>query len=189
MFKKFLESFTLKDILFIIILIVIVCFLIKKNKKEKFSQITADNLEAINNLGEIAKKLNSGGNIIIPGNLQIGGQLSFTNNAENFHYITENFTPYHASTNPTPDTLTKNDAADLCSSRGLRLAKTTEVLNINPSYHNFNGGWTRDGTQPQYFDRSKVTNIAASATSTIQPAKYYKAYQSAYCIGKMNIIF
>ena len=36
MFKKFLESFTLKDILFIIILIVIICFLIKKIKKKNF---------------------------------------------------------------------------------------------------------------------------------------------------------
>ena len=160
-------------------------FFNQKNKKEKFSQITADNLEAINNLGEIAKKLNSGGNIIIPGNLQIGGKLTFPNynNAKNFYYITENFTPYDASTNPSPDTLTKIDAADLCSSRGLRLAKTTEVLNINPSYHNYNGGWTRDGTQPQYFNRSVVTNISASATPYVQPAKHYKAYQSAYCIG------
>lgn len=70
MIKEFIESLKLKDIVFFVLIIVLFCMYFKKNKKvntltkrldkENFgstSEISQENLIAINNLGEMVKTI------------------------------------------------------------------------------------------------------------------------------------
>ena len=58
MIKEFLESLKIKDIVFFVLIIVLFCMVLKKNKKEGFAgQISDANLQAINNLGQMVKTI------------------------------------------------------------------------------------------------------------------------------------
>ena len=58
--------------IFCLILFAIIFFLIfRKNKKEKFSQLSTQNLQAINNLNVFASNLKKGGEHTFPGILKV----------------------------------------------------------------------------------------------------------------------
>ena len=62
MIKEFFESLKIKDIVFFVLFIVLFCMVLKKNKKENFgstSEISQENLIAINNLGELVKNISN----------------------------------------------------------------------------------------------------------------------------------
>ena len=93
MIKEFLESLKLKDIVFFVLIIVLFCMVLKKNKKEGFAyssptdvqkdifkvdvqEALGDNFQAIKNLGDFTDALQSGNDYTFPANLTITGNLN-----------------------------------------------------------------------------------------------------------------
>ena len=143
MFKKFLESFTLKDIIFIGIILIL--FLKMNKMKEKFSNtftdqtdfetkvkdVLGDNVQAIKNLGDLSKKIldtPSGGTLDLSNiNLKVksstvSGNLTVSGTLEKLNKSLKNGKIYGGRGSKTPTNFCKEKNLRLCSAKEVESA-------------------------------------------------------------------
>ena len=192
MFKKFLESFTLKDIIFIGIILIL--FLKMNRIKEKFSNtftdqtdfetrvkdVLGDNVEAIKNLGDLSKKI-----LDTPSNGTLDlSDINFKVKSLNVKPNAGQVTRFQNITN-----INKEQANNLCLARGLQLATFQDLKNSNTRTCGY-GAWISDKNDP-----GSLGNGAPDCPSrdgwytgryfySVGSEMYNQNYRSYYCITK-----